>query len=152
MLAFRSRERHGRKSPGLAQGVLPARSTRRNSAKKFSFSRGGSGLLIGSNPAAVISAMNPRLVRADVLEDEIAADARPAVELDHDQPAPEAERAVDRGERSLGLLQMVICVAQERQVDHSFRQIDRFLRSLDDLDLLQAALLRELGNVLEERG
>ena len=46
---------------------------------------------------------------------------------------------------------MVVRVAQERQVEASLGQIDRVLRTLHDLDLFQAALLRNGGDVLEER-
>ena len=108
--------------------------------------------MIGSNPAAVISAMNRALSARTCLSTKSRADARAAVKLDHDQPASEAERAVDRGEDALGLLQMVIRVAQERHVDTPLGQIDRVLRPLDDLDLRQAALFARSAMCLRNGG
>src|SRR5207237_1100609 len=61
--------------------------------------------------------------RALVLQNPVRARARDALEVDHDQRAARAQRARDRGEHRLRLLEVVIGVADEGEVDRVGRQV-----------------------------
>ena len=90
--------------------------------------------------------------RSDVAHQELPRHPRDTLEVDHDETPARLEASVDRGERTLRALEVVVGVADENEVDRLRSEADGVVRAEHRRKVEEAVRLCALLNVFQELG